>query len=89
MDVDTSLFDPERKQRPELWRFIKLVAPTDDKKKWKTKDAVSAYCLRCKEVLKYAAGTSKQVQRHMQKYHPADLENESKKKSTTKYPRSD
>jgi len=35
----------------------------------------------CKEVFKYAAGTSKQVERHMQKHHPADLENESKKRN--------
>ena len=80
MDVKNRLFVPERKLRPELWRCIKLVAPTDEKRKCKTKDAVGAYCLQCNEVFKYTAGTSKQIERHMIKYHPDDLATESKKR---------
>ena len=73
MDIESRLFDPERKQRRELWQFIKLVAPTDEKKKWRTKEAESAYCLRCKQIFRYTAGTSKQVERHMKNNHPEDL----------------
>ena len=57
-DIAKRLFDPERQQRRELWQFIKLVAPTVEKEKWKTKEAVSAYCLKYKLELNY---TSKQV----------------------------
>ena len=80
MDVKNRLFVPERKLRPELWKCIKLVAPTDEKRKWKTKDAVGAYCIQCNEVFKYTAGTSKQIERHMIKFHPGDLQTDSDSK---------
>ena len=31
--ITDRLFTPDRQQRPELWKFIKLVAPTTEKKK--------------------------------------------------------
>ena len=37
--------------------------------------------MQYKQVSKYSAGTSKQVERHMLKYHPADLKNDSKKRN--------
>ena len=63
------LFDPERKQRPDIWQFIKLVAPTEEKKKWKSKEATSAYCLKCRKVINYTRGTSQQILRHMISFH--------------------
>lgn len=81
--VTERLFDPERKQRTDLWKFIKLVAPTQEKKKWKTKEAVGAFCMKCASKIKYSAGTSQQILRHMERYHPDDLD-DSKKSSNKK-----
>lgn len=82
VDFEGRLFSPERKRRPEFWQFIKLVAPTNERKKWKSKEAESAYCLKCKQIFRYTAGCSKQVERHMKRYHPEDLDTaiESKKR---------
>ena len=74
--IESRLFDPETKQRRELWPFIKVVAPTDEKKKWRTREVESAYCLRCNKVFTYTPGTSKRVERHMRSNHPEDLDAE-------------
>ena len=74
MNFESRLFDPERKQRPEYWQFIKLVAPTNERKKWRSKEAEHAYCLKCKLIFTHTKGTSKQIERHMKKYHPEDLD---------------
>jgi hypothetical protein len=69
------LFDPDRKQKPGLWEHIKLVAPgpanspPNGLPKWRSKDAVAAYCLVCKKQFTYTKGTSKTVSRHMAAYH--------------------
>lgn len=69
------LFDPDRVQKKELWEHIKLVAPGPADQpppgliKWRTKDAVSAYCLKCRKQFTYTKGTSKTISRHMQAYH--------------------
>ncbi len=61
------LFDPDRKQKPQLWEHIKLVAPGPADQpppgyiKWRSKDAVSAYCLKCRKQFTYTKGTSKTV----------------------------
>ncbi len=60
-NIVNRLFDPELKQRPDIWQFIKLVTPTEEKKKWKSKEAISAYCLKCHKVINYTRGTSKQT----------------------------
>jgi len=74
MNIESRLFDPVRKQKPEYWQFIKLVAPTNERKKWKSNEAEHAYCLKCKLIFTHTKGTSKQIQRHMTKYHPEDLD---------------
>ena len=66
--VTDRLFGPERQQRPELWQFIKLVAPTAEKKKWKSREAVGAYCTKCNKDITYSKGTSKQILRHMEQF---------------------
>ena len=69
------LFEPDRKQKPELWEFIRLVAPgpanqpPEGRYKWRSKDAVAAYCLKCKIAFTYTPGTSKTVSRHLIAYH--------------------
>ena len=45
--ITDRLFEPDRKQRKDLWKFIKLVAPTTERRKWKTKEAIGAYCIKC------------------------------------------
>lgn len=67
------LFEPDRKQRQDLWKFIKLVAPKFEKRKWKTKEAIGAYCIKCQSEITYSSGTSQQILRHMQRYHPDDI----------------
>jgi hypothetical protein len=58
----TRLFDPDRMQKPAIWKFIKLVAPGPASQpppgclKWRSKDAVAAYCLKCKKQFTYTKG---------------------------------
>ncbi len=69
------LFEPDRKQKPILWEFIRLVAPGPSNQppkghyKWRSKDAVAAYCLKCKTAFTYTPGTSKTVSRHLIAHH--------------------
>ena len=44
-------------------------APPNGLHKWRSKDAVAAYCLVCKKQFTYSKGTSKTVSRHMAAYH--------------------
>lgn len=60
--IVTRLFDPDRMQKPAIWEFIKLVAPGPALQpppgclKWRSKDAVAAYCLKCKKQFTYTKG---------------------------------
>ncbi|CAJ1952113.1 unnamed protein product [Cylindrotheca closterium] len=71
----TRLYDPDRMQKPAIWKFIKLVAPGPADQpppgcmKWRSKDAIAAYCLKCKKQFTYTKGTSKTISRHMMAYH--------------------
>lgn len=89
------LFEPDRKQKPKLWEFIRLVAPgpanqpPEGQYKWRSKDAVAAYCLKCKTAFTYTPGTSKTVSRHLIAHHgypnpnlpPTSSKNSKSKKS--------
>ena len=72
-DISERLYEPDRKQRQDLWKFIKLVAPTNEKKRWRTKDATGAFCEKCNKEINYSSGTSQQILRHMEKHHPDDI----------------
>ena len=72
-DITKRLFEPDRVQRSDLWKFIKLVAPTTERKKWKTKEAIGAYCKKCASEIKYSSGTSQEILRHMERFHPDDI----------------
>lgn len=52
------------------WQCIRYVAPTAEKKKWTSADAVGVYCTECKQRIKYhAVKNNKGVKRHMEKCH--------------------
>ena len=42
------LFGMKGSKKPEYWTFIKLIAPNDSKKKWKTSECLGVYCTKCK-----------------------------------------
>ena len=64
------LFKPRKVRVKEYWEFIALVAPNaDEKKEWKTSEAICAYCTKCKMKLPWTIKNPKQVQCHMDKNH--------------------
>jgi hypothetical protein len=72
-------FKLDKVQVKEYWEVVSLVAPyVNDSKVWKTSDAISAYCTKCKIKLSWCTQNPKAVQRHMNKYHN-DILTESKK----------
>jgi len=75
-DIQDRFFNPKRTKKPCLYKFIKLLAPTNELRKWKTKDAVSAYCIRCQMYINYTPGSSTQIIRHMKAHHPEEMEYE-------------
>lgn len=75
------LFKPDKVRVKEYWEVVSLVAPyVNDSKVWKTSDAISAYCTKCKIKLSWCTQNPKAVQRHMNKYHN-DILTESKKRN--------
>ena len=71
------LFDMPRPRKREYWKFMKLVAPAselpEDKTAWESKDAVSAYCLRCEKTIIYRHGNSNSIRTHMKSQHKIHL----------------
>ena len=56
--------------KPEIWQCIRLFAPTDDDKQWKSKDCVAAYCMKCNiQFPYYPPGNTKTIAVDMNKYH--------------------
>ena len=63
---------------------MKYIAPSNEKKNWKAKDAIGTYCKVCKVKIPYDAQKNlKAVVRHMKQKHP-DLLQKFKKKSAKK-----
>lgn len=58
-----------------------LIAPTGEKKKWESKDAIGAWCLKCKEKIAYKVKDVNSVKRHIEKKHPNLLKAEDSKVS--------
>lgn len=71
--ISKRLYEPKRKQRQDLWKFIKLVAPASKKSNWKAKDTVGAFHEKYKEKFNYSSETSQKILRHMQKHHSEDI----------------
>lgn len=57
------------------------MAPTTERKKWKTKEAIGAYCKKCASEINYSSGTSQQILRHMERFHPDDIHSSNKKRA--------
>ena len=75
------LFKPKKVRVQAYWKFVSLVAPyVDESKQWKTSDAVCAFCTMCKCKISYSTGNPKNLKRHMEKFHPTDLEENLKRK---------
>ncbi|GAX19864.1 regulator of ribonuclease activity A [Fistulifera solaris] len=57
------------------WDFIQLIAPRlDPEKSWESKDAVDAWCLKCKKRVTYQFGDSSGVQYHVRIRHEDHLQ---------------
>lgn len=68
------LFSMRRTKKWEYWSCVKLIAPSDEKKAWSSKDAVGAWCCICKERLTFSRGNINSVVRHVDKFHPELVE---------------
>lgn len=71
------LFDCPRTRRPELWQFVRLVAPAGappaGQSHWLSQDATDAFCLRCSRLFRFQKGSSNSVRRHMERHHGKEL----------------
>lgn len=67
------LFRATKTRKKGSWVFIKLIAPNNEKKAWKPKDAVGAYCTRCSERIHLSVGNTRHIHAHMESFHSDDL----------------
>jgi hypothetical protein len=72
-----------KRQRGNYWHFIKLVAPSHEKRDWESKDAVSAWCGLCRVKLSYSKGKINSVKSHLRTKHANYLEVSSSEKETS------
>ena len=68
------LFKPAKIRKPEYWKFIKLIATNGDKSTWDSKSAIGAYCEQCRCKLVWSTKNFKQIERHMTKHHPNEMD---------------
>ena len=59
-----------KRTRTKFWEHIMLIAPNGEEKKWESKDAIGAWCLKCKEKIAYKVKDVNSVKRHVEKKHP-------------------
>ena len=65
-----------------MWQCISYIAPTNQKKSWKAKDAIGTWCEVCEEMIPYdSQKNSKAVSRHMTRKHSDLLANFEKKQA--------
>ena len=71
--------------KAEYWQCILYIAPTNEKKIWKAKDAIGTYCKVCKTQIPYhSVKNPKGVQQHMEKSHKDLLNAHAKKRNEVK-----
>lgn len=70
-----------KRQRGHYWNFIKLVAPRHEKRTWESKDAIAAWCERCRVKIAYSLGNINSVKSHLRTKHPDHYTKESKRPS--------
>ena len=64
------LFKATGIRNPEYWQCIRYIAPTEEKKNWKSSDAKGVYCIECKSTINYhSIKNPKGVKRHMEGKH--------------------
>ena len=67
------LYEPDKYACKAMWDYVRLVAPASTippgQYRWRSKDAIAAYCLRCKQQFTYTPGTSNTIKRHLISYH--------------------
>ena len=69
-DTSTPNLFKMKRNRTKLWEHIMLIAPTNEKRTWESKDAVGAWCLKCKVMIPYKAKDVNGVKRPVEKHHP-------------------
>ena len=75
------LFKPNHIRKQVIWDVISLVAPyRDEKKHWRTQEAVSAYCTKCNISIKWKIENAKPVHRHMKRFHSDILASNKKRR---------
>lgn len=72
-DEQLFLFDMKSSKKPEYWTFIKLIAPDNTKKKWKSSECLGAYCTKCALRLTYTPSNPTSIPRHMNQKHANEL----------------
>jgi hypothetical protein len=72
-DEKPELFKNTHAREMKYWQFIDLVVPSGKSTDLSSKDAKEMYCHKCNIKMKFVAGSSKEVSRHMKKFHAADL----------------
>lgn len=79
---EPNLFKVQGVKNPEIWQCCYYVAPTNEKKQWKTNQAIAVYCKVCKKTIPYhSSRNSKGVRRHMESIHADLLESFTRKNS--------
>jgi len=64
------LFTPPRLRHPEYWQCIKLISKSSLPVDMISKNAINAYCTKCKLIIRYDAKKhSRGVSRHMLAFH--------------------
>ena len=65
-----NLFKVKGVTKQEYWQCISYIAPTNEKKAWKAKDAIGTYCEVCEIKIPYHSVKNPYgVKRHMEKCH--------------------
>jgi len=82
-----NLFKVKGVSKQEYWQCISYIAPTNEKKAWKAKDAIGTYCEVCEIKMPYHLVKNPYgVKRHMEKCHKDLLDthpkNSKKRKGT-------
>lgn len=73
-----------KRSTTKWWEHIMLIAPTGENKKWESKDAIGAWCLKCKEKIHFKLKDVNAVKRHIVKKHPNLLEPENSEERSKK-----
>ena len=76
------LFKATGVRNPEYWQCIRYIAPTGEKKNWRSSDAKGVYCTECKSKINYhSIKNPKGIKRHMEGKHMHMIEEYEHKKT--------